>query len=237
MVRPIFFLIVFLFSINLFAQNQSSNETETDSLLVVDPNYREDQFYASVTYNLLIHKPQDVKQSGFSAGFNLGFIRDMPINERRNVAIGLGLGLSSNSYNQNILIQEDSGEILYGILDGENFGYSKNTFTNYAIEIPLEFRWRTSTMPSYDFWRIYTGVKCGYVFYDVYKFRGYIGDFTLKNNPDITKFQYGLTLSVGYSTINFTFYYGLNNLFSDVDFGSENLDIGALKFGLMFYIL
>jgi len=236
MSKAYLFLIVLFATFSVFGQNSKEKEKQQDTL-VIDPKYREDQFYASVTYNLLINKPKYIKQSGFSGGFHLGFIRDMPINTRRNVSIGVGIGLSSNSYNQNILIQRDNGEIIYGILDGENFSYSKNTFTNYLLEVPIEFRWRTSTMPTYDFWRIYPGMKFGYVIYDVYKFRSDIGDFTLKNNSDTTKFQYGLTLSVGYSTINFNFYYGLNKLFSDVDYGGSSLDLSSLEFGLMFYIL
>ena len=236
MLKHLFFCMLLCMTFNSLGQNNRPKESEVDTL-VVDPLYREDQFYASLTYNLLINRPEFVSQNGFSGGLHFGFIRDMPVNERRNLALGIGLGMSINSYNQNISIFNDNDEIFYGILDGENFDYTTNRFTNYLIEVPIEFRWRTSTMYTYDFWRIYTGIKFGYVFYNVYKFRSDIGDFTLKNNPDTSKFQYGLTLSVGYSTINFNFYYGLNTLFSDVDFGDGNLDVTTLKFGLMFYIL
>ena len=61
-------------------------------------NYREDQFYFSITYNILNNTSDGITQVGFSPGFHLGFIRDMPINKRRNVAVGVGLGLSINSY-------------------------------------------------------------------------------------------------------------------------------------------
>lgn len=46
----------------------------------VDQKYREDQFYISLTYNLLSNKPNKVTQSGFSSGIHFGFIRDIPIN-------------------------------------------------------------------------------------------------------------------------------------------------------------
>ena len=84
----------------------------------------------------------------------------MPINSRRNVAIGLGIGLSSNSFNQNMQINKDvSGNYTYTILYDSETPYSKNKFTMYLIEAPLEFRWRTSTASEYKFWRIYTGLK------------------------------------------------------------------------------
>ena len=82
-----------------------SGQEATDSTDIYS-KYREDQFYVSATYNLLGNKPEDVSQRGFSTGFHLGFIRDIPINERRNIALGVGIGLSSNSYNQNILISD-----------------------------------------------------------------------------------------------------------------------------------
>ena len=72
--------------------------------LISDSLYREDQIYIGVTYNALINLPTGVSQNSFSTGLNLGVIRDFPINKRRNVAIGLGLGYSVNLFNQNIKI-------------------------------------------------------------------------------------------------------------------------------------
>jgi hypothetical protein len=123
---------------------------------VEDSLYREDQFYIGVSYNLLGKKPMNLSQTGFSSGFHLGFIRDMPINKKRNVAFGIGLGISSNSYNQNLLIDKDNlGNSTYSILDG-NGTFIKNKFSTHLIELPFEFRWRTSTPTEYNFWRIYT---------------------------------------------------------------------------------
>ena len=56
-----------------------------DSLKVeIDDKYREDQFYASITYNLFSNQPEDISQNEFSTGFHFGFIRDMPFNKKRN---------------------------------------------------------------------------------------------------------------------------------------------------------
>ena len=88
---------------------------------------------------------QGLLKDGFSTGFHLGVIRDMPINKRRNVAIGLGLGISSNSYNQNILITEaGSGGFDYALITND-VNVTKNKFTTYLIDVPIELRWRTST--------------------------------------------------------------------------------------------
>ncbi|MDD7888297.1 porin family protein [Flavivirga sp. 57AJ16] len=210
---------------------QETNDKAIDSL------YKEDQFYAGITYNLLGKMPTDVSQSGFSLGFHLGFIKDMPINKNRNVAIGLGLGYSANSFNQNLLINKDNtGSIIYSVLDSNTF--TKNKFSSHLIELPIEFRWRTSTATDYNFWRIYTGFKLGYVFAHTTKYRGELGKIRYGNIKDFNNFQYGLTLSAGYNTWNVFLYYALNPIFSsDASLNGNKMDMNAVKVGLMFYIL
>ena len=231
--KNIFLLILCLFSItNSFSQEESNATKEEDSL------YKEDQFYVGVTYNLLVNRPNKVSQSGFSSGFHLGYIKDMPINVNRNVSIGLGLGISSNSFNHNMLIEKGSNSnYTYTVLDDSETSYTKNKFTMYMVEVPLEFRWRTSTATEYKFWRFYTGFKLGYVLANSSKF---IGDSTVKysNISDFNKFQYGFTISAGYNTWNIHFYYALNTIFNkDVKIEGANLDMQAVKIGLMLYLL
>lgn len=211
-------------------------QVEVDSL-VIDDKYREDQFYFSVTYNFLSSKPDMVTQKGFPTGFHLGFIRDMPVNERRNLSVGLGLGISSNSYNQNILINSSAGPDNFVLIDGETISFTKNKFTTYLLEVPLEFRWRTSTASSYKFWRIYTGVKVGYVLFNSSKYEGNLGTIKNTNIKNFEDLQYGLTFSFGYATFNFHVYYGLNNIFKDTTLNGENVDLSAIKIGLITYIL
>ncbi|AUP78960.1 porin family protein [Flavivirga eckloniae] len=226
----IFFLIGYL---NCLAQEQ-----ERDVNKSVDSLYKEDQFYAGVTYNLLGKMPENVSQSGFSLGFHLGFIKDMPINKKRNVAIGLGVGYSANSYNQDLLIDKDNmGNTTYTVLESSST-FTKNKFSSHLIEVPLEFRWRTSTASDYNFWRIYTGFKIGYMFTHTTKYRGDLGRIGYSNIKDFNNLQYGLTFSAGYSTWNVYVYYALNPIFTDdVIVNGKRVDMNAVKIGLMFYIL
>ncbi|WP_296381173.1 porin family protein [Winogradskyella sp.] len=231
MKRYFLLLLVFVSCLG-FSQNNNADKEE------LYKNYREDQFYASITYNLLNNKPNKVSQSGFSSGFHLGFIRDMPINKRRNFAIGLGLGISTNSYNQNLSILETNNDITYSIIDESEVNVSKNKFTTYLVELPFEIRWRTSTATDYNFWRIYTGFKVGYLLYNSTKFKSDAGNLNLSNLDDFNKIQYGLTLSAGYGTWNFHVYYGLNSIFDDsTKLNSKAIDMKFFKIGLMFYIL
>ena len=215
-----------------FSQNEEVVKTEADN------NYKEDQFYFGVTYNLLGLRPEDVKQSGFSTGFHLGFIKDMPINAARNKAIGLGIGLSANSYNQNLLIQkDDAGVVSYSVIEDSDT-FTKNRFSSNFIEVPLEFRWRTSTATSYDFWRIYAGFKFSYMLSHAAKYDGDLGSFKYTDISDFNKFEYGLTLSAGYNTWNLHLYYALSPVFSnDAQIDGSSIDMHAIKVGLMFYVL
>jgi len=227
-----FILLLVLLGYLGFSQNDNTDKEE------LYKNYREDQFYASVTYNLLTDKPLGVSQRGFSSGFHLGFIRDMPVNEKRNFAIGLGLGLSSNSYSQNLAILKENNEVIYSVIDESEVNVSKNKFTTYLVEVPLEIRWRTSTAIDYNFWRIYTGFKVGYLLYNSTKYKSDAGNQNLSNLDDFNKVQYGLTLSAGYGTWNFHLYYSLNSIFNDnAKLNGEAIDMKSFKIGLMFYIL
>ena len=226
-------LFIFLCSVlQFYAQNE-------EVTVVSDSLYKEDQFYIAATYNFLGNKPNDLSQSGFSSGFHLGFIKDMPINKRRNVAIGLGIGLSSNAFNQNMLIDKDvTGIYQYSILSEENTAYTKNKFVMYLIDVPLEFRWRTSTTTQYKFWRIYSGLKFSYVLANTSKFKGGTGQKKFTNIQDFNNFQYGLTLSAGYNTWNLHLYYALNPIFSNsARINGNAINMNAIKIGLIFYIL
>ncbi|GAA4894935.1 porin family protein [Flaviramulus aquimarinus] len=224
--------IFFLFAMTCVFAQENKVSKDIDSL------YKEDQFYAGVTYNLLGMMPEKLSQSGFSLGFQIGFIKDMPINKSRNVAVGIGLGFSANSFNQNLLVNKDNmGKFTYSILEDSNT-YTKNKFSNYLIEVPIEFRWRTSTPTDYSFWRIYTGFKFGYVLAQGSKYNGDLGRFKYNKNDDFNSFQYGLTLSAGYNTWNIYFYYALNPIFSkDAQLNGADIDMNAIKIGLMFYML
>jgi hypothetical protein len=202
----------------------------------VDSLYREDQFYFGVTYNTLQKRPLGVTQNKFTPSFSIGFLRDMPINKERNKAIAAGLGYSLNSYNQNILISENNGIPVYSnIQDGTLF--DTNKLSLHSIDLPIEYRWRTSVPITHKFWRIYTGFKLSYLFYTQSKYEDSQTSYLVTGNADINKIQYGTYLSVGYNTVNFNIYYGLNPIFKSALINGRAIEMNTLNFGFMFYIL
>lgn len=225
----------FYFFLALFLNCFSTLQSQVDYTIEQDSLYREDQFYLSVTYNALINLPNNVSQNSFSTGVHLGAIRDFPLNKRRNIALALGLGYSFNSFNQNIRISR-SNPTTYTTIEDSN--YSKNNFSQHFLEAPLELRWRTSKADSYKFWRVYTGLKLGYLIASKSVFDDGSTLESQRNLKDLNRLQYGLTLSVGYNTWNGYIYYGLNPVFDHVSTTSlQPIEMSALKVGLIFYIL
>ena len=202
----------------------------------VDSLYREDQFYLGITYNTLLKRPSGISQNKFTPSFSFGLLRDMPFNKNRTKSIAAGIGYSMNNYNQNILISETNGTTSYNIISTDS-GFDKNKLTLHYLDIPVEYRWRTSTPENHKFWRVYTGIKFSYLVYDRSKYVDSQVTNKVTGNSDLNKFQYGTYLSVGYNTVNFNVYYGLNPIFKSAVLNDNLLDMNTLNFGFMFYIL
>ncbi len=217
---------------------QESPAVVTDTI-AVDSLYREDQFYVGVTFNLLFNRPDKISQSGFSGGLHFGFIRDMPVNKKRNIAIGLGLGYSINTYGQNLFIgEEDTPEEKTIFESLEGIGFNTNRFATHAIEVPLEFRWRTSTPETHKFYRLYTGLKFGYMHYFNANFKQDDNQVRQTKIDELNRFRIGTTFTFGWNTVNFHFYYSLNSLFDDnATIGGDPVGLNICKIGLQFYIL
>lgn len=233
-------IFFFLFSSVLLLPLNSNAQTLADtSAATVDSLYREDQFYLGFTYNILTDMPSNLSSSGFSGGLHLGFIRDFPINKRRNVAIGTGLGWSINSYGQTLFIGEEPNteESIFLSLEDLDLNYDRNRFTTHSVEMPIQFRWRTSTAESHKFWRVYTGLQLGYIYYFRSNFQQPGNTVRQTDVAELDRFRLGATFAFGYNTFNFHVYYGLNPFFNeDARVNGEEVGMNALRVGLMFFI-
>jgi hypothetical protein len=227
-------LSLFLPSTYVMAQDVSEErESPVDSL------YREDQFYIGVTYNLLGSRPDAVNLRGLSGGVHLGYLRDMPINKRRNVAIAIGAGLAFDSYGQNLFIGEDENEnTIFRVLDAENVDFDRNRFSTFVVEAPIEFRWRTSTPSSYKFWRIHAGFRVGYTYFYKATFKQPGNTVGQTDIPEFEPLRLAATLSFGYNTFNFYAQYHITPFFKDAETSEgDAVELRGIKVGLIFYIL
>lgn len=233
--KIILFGSFFLLTLNAFGQ-----ENEVDSIFIdVDSLYREDQIFIGFTYNILTGLPENISQSGFSGGIHAGFIRDFPLNERRNIALGVGLGWSFNTYGQNLFIGEtEEEETIFRALNDTDIDYETNRFSTQSIDVPVQFRWRTSDFDKYKFWRIYTGLKLSYVYYFKSTFSDANNVYNQTKVPEFNRLRMGATFTFGYNTFNFHFYYSLIPFFNkDALLNGQPIELSTLQIGLMFYIL
>jgi hypothetical protein len=231
------FLGCFLF-LSFFEGFSQDAAFSIDTLNVkVDSLYREDQFYAGLNYNSIVKKPEGLSQEKISFGFTAGFLRDFPLNKSRTFAIAPGIGLSFNNYIQNMSIEGTSSNPIYSIIPPE-INHDKNRFEQLRVELPLELRWRNSTPETFQFFRIYGGVKVSYLLYDKSVYDDGTQKIVIKGNKDFEEFLYGVYLSMGYSAFNLQVYYGLNPLFkSSAQINSVPVAMNALSLGVVFYIL
>jgi len=204
----------------------------------VDSLYREDQFYIGVTYNIPTNLPSGAKVRGLAGGVHFGYLRDMPINKRRNIAIAVGAGLALDQFGQNLFIGETpNDETIFRVLD-KDVDFTRNRFNMAIIEAPVEFRWRTSTASSYKFWRVYAGFRVGYAYWYKATFKQPGNDVYQSKIPEFDPVRLSATLSFGYNTFNFFAAYSINPFFKDAEtVDGEKVDFRTLKVGLMFYIL
>ncbi|MES2484327.1 MAG: porin family protein [Bacteroidota bacterium] len=216
---------------------QDTVAVKTDSVpAFADPYYREDQFYATINYNLIQGKPEGYSQYSFSTGLGVGFLRDMPLNKRRNHSIALGLGYSYNNIKHNLAVTQENGKNVYALKDEGTF--EKNKLVLHYLEAPLEFRWRNSDSITHQFWRVYAGFKVSYLFYDKAQYKPDTGgNYKVINDPNMNRIQYGAYLSAGWNTWNFYGYYGFTPIYDTAMIDGERLKMHTVKIGLIFYIL
>lgn len=223
--KYIFFLVSSFCCCNFFAQK--------DSLQLGD-KYAEDQLYLTISYAQLNNQPSSVFKSNFSYALSSGFIKDFIINKQGSVSFAAGIGLGYNFFNHQLKVDEVNGITIFT----NDRSISENVIKTFNLEVPLEFRWRTSNANKYSFWRVYTGIKFIYNLNNTFEYIDSSNlNFSYNNISAFNNLQYGLTLSAGYDEFNINLFYGLSPMFKNGILNGENIDTSILKFGLIFYFL
>lgn len=221
------FVLFFLSSFFL-----SSQEKEQD----VYEKYYEDQFYFGIQYNSLLNTKHGIDNIGVPYSFEAGFIKDIPFNKKRNIGIGLGFGYSYDILRPNISISSGENNN-YNVNINTKLGGSK--YLSHNVEFPFEFRWRTSTAKTYNFWRIYTGASFIYSFKNKTEISSGNNTTTFTDINIFNTNNYTLYTSIGYGTWNFHLKYYLKSPFKNsiTTTNGNTLEFNQLKIGVMFYLL
>ncbi|KAF9659638.1 porin family protein [Tenacibaculum sp. ZH5_bin.1] len=221
--RYIVSFFVFFLSLTTFCQK--------DSLQLGD-KYWEDQLYIDITYNLLQDQPDGIGKTGFSYGLGVGYMKDIPFNINGRTAIAIGLGYNYDSFSHGLKVLE--GNVKEYETDPD---ISSNKIKLHNLEMPIQFRWRSSDANTYSFWRFYAGFKVSYNISNSFRYDSPTGRVSFSNVEKYNKWQAGLTLSAGYGTFNFHVYYGLSPMFKNVTLNGKSIDSKIVKLGLSFYLL
>ncbi len=158
----------------------------------------------------------------------------MPINEQRNIAVAIGLGLSFDQYSQTLFIGENSMEqTIFDIL-GSDVSYDFNRFSTATLELPFEFRWRSSTPSKVQFWRIYAGARVGYSYWYRANFKQ--PNNTIPNGYTNFKHEYCCNPFHGIWVFQFLRSLYLDTVFEDafLDTTQEEIGFRPLKLGIIF---
>ena len=217
-------LVTFIYFLSLVLHSQDNSKSDF---------YREDQFYFGSSYFIQTESIENFKQNGFSGNFQLGFIRDIPINSSSTNALGIGIGFESNYFTSNIQPTEKDNKLNYEIIVSR-FLESKNKISFSSISIPIEYRWRKSTLTEYKFWRVYSGFKIKKNF-PLYSNPSYGSELRIKDIEDWTTSIY---LNAGYNTWNISLEYDLNPILKNKKTSNQtDLNISFFRLGLIFYFL
>ena len=196
--------------------------------------YREDQFYLDVNLLLQGSDIENFRQNGFSRSLHLGYLRDIPFTKKGTHALALGLGYGYQRLVNTLDIDQEEGLYVYSIPD--NIRSLRNVFSYHQLQLPVELRWRTSTISDYDFWRVYLSYRFSYQF--AARYQPFFGpDFRLVDQ--LTPWQHSFGISLGYGSWNLRFSYEIQPLLNE----DIQLETGAtLRFypihlGLIFYFL
>lgn len=220
--------IIFLF----FLCSIATSFAQKDSLQLGD-YYADDQIYIAVSYNQFFAQPNVIRKSTFSYGLSTGFIKDFILNKRGSFAVAIGAGYGYDSFNHKLKITEINNQTIFS-----SDGNVTNEMYLHNLEIPLEFRWRSSTANSYNFWRIYLGLKTTYNLSNQFDYTNSSEITTPFNNISRYKnWQFGATLSAGYDAFNIHIYYGLTSIYDNAIINGEAINTKIIKFGLIYYLL
>ncbi|MDG1822200.1 MAG: outer membrane beta-barrel protein [Flavobacteriaceae bacterium] len=215
-----FFVLFVFFNISnaLFAQDSA-------------PSFREDQIYLSVGYPFFSESSETLIQNKLSYALSFGFVRDMPINKSRTLALGMGLGWDMATLFTNTRFFNTSNSITASIIEED---YQQNYISVQSLAIPFEFRWRNATETNHAFWRIHAGVslhvplKLSSFYKDA---NGVSSRISLPSNSTVFR----LNVHFGFNTWNISLTHDLQP-WTQTEGLVDNINMRFSRIGFIFYV-
>lgn len=205
-----------------------------DLVVPEDDKYVEDQVYVGVLYNSIAAPKAGIENVGFPYTIEAGFVKDIPINTKRNKAIGVGLGYQYDVLKPSVAMKLNDADVEFTTVGD----FSQFEYRQHQLVIPIAYRWRTSTPSKFTFWRFYGGLAYLHTFKNTVFYKEGAVDNYFKNTSGIYKDKLALHTSIGYGTWNLYAKYYLSPYFKNKNtLEGKSLEINQLQLGLVFYML
>jgi hypothetical protein len=204
-------LLVFS-AIFLFAS--AVNAQDREPVRIPKFGQKEDRMVLNFTWDNWVNASSGIEVKDFrSRGFSF-LLMNEKIFGKGNVAIGFGLGFSSQNVHSNVSpTYSPDGSHTY--LSPLIAGYDLNKLSCNFVDAALELRLRTNLNEKEKRFKVSLGMKAGYLVQSHTKFEdgnGKIKTYSIKN---LNKFQFGPTARIAYGNWGLNGYYSLVNLFED----------------------
>jgi len=195
--------------------------------------FAKDQLSFSLNSTQLIQTEKSVNPSILSRGINLQMMYPF-IGNKSNVALAIGFGLASQNYYLKEYIFTNANSLWFTPIP-DTIHYSKYKLNTNFLTIPLELRIRTNpNNPNRLSFKFYPGFRAGIMINVHTKYVGRDLDSNEKikeksfDIKHMSKFNYGLSLRVGYGKFMIHGYYSLVGL---IDSG-KGPDITPIEAGI-----
>jgi hypothetical protein len=153
-----------------------------------------------------------------SRGANIYYTYDIKLVNNLSFSPGIGVGITNYFFSERVTIK-DSSQIDQMFMDklGAEYGTLKKSKLNANyIDIPLEFRWRSSS--DVNSFKIAIGAKAGVLVSAHTKIK-YKEDGMkrekLTDDFELNRFRYGVYGRIGYGSFHVFGYYSLSELFNE----------------------
>jgi hypothetical protein len=209
--KKIIFLILVLFTAQLFAQDNALKEE------VANYVQKEDKLILNLTSDNWSGLPSQFTHKALrSRGFSF-----LLMNERMNATgtygLGLGLGFMSQNVHTDALAIDttfnESSSSLQKIPD--SLHYDLNKLSLNFINAALEFRFRTKLNKHNERFKLSLGVIAGVLIQSHTKYEDDNGKFKTYHVKHLNNFQYGFSGRIGYDNYALTAYYSMVDVFQD----------------------
>lgn len=134
----------------------------------------------------------------------------------------------------NILLKENVSSLSYDLIDENDVKYKKNVLTSTYLRLPLAFEWRTDKLRSGERVKVAFGAMTGILLKGTQRLKSDAnGKQKFRDNYNLSSFQYGPFVRIGYDDFGVFAKYYVNDMFENSP-AQENLNNFTFGFTLGF---